>query len=732
MVSSLHLICGTLRCRALRSAGEIAEEEEVCDDEPTEDLGGSINKWIKDDWVRRKHHRWDEQITDLGKLQEDEAMDYYAKVQGTVPCVLTFEDRQTLQPGCAKVLAEAGRWQPPLGKFAEKHGIKHYCWVTPGENIGPGGGQPWTPCEHGGFAYSFAEDPAADHAENCVFNVGGEGTTESQGFPQALAPLSVTPLALRPSVDLAQLTYSVSTETARELRGLGVGSHVTGKLSPVAEVTLPPDARIQARIPESATHFVWAYAFDWAGMDSDAIESKIRENKLSDAEASFLTVGSYVYLEAGSDGDPHTAKVVGVNSVGVASLINQDTHSDCPLSARREFTVHVATWNVGNAPPPPNLHPWVPSGGNGADIIVVCGQEADYKSKTPKERPLGRLTGVIMSAEFGSSTGSKGTTATQPYCLLSVLGAKSKVQEETRTWKQGGDGARFEWNAAFHAYFDKPQKTDKETKKDSALPWLDVYGTTQFLQLTVKDDVKGKDPVLGEGHIEIPLTDLFSEQKLKDLHSHYVRVEPKSVPDGQRLAQMYDGRQVTVKLTRDGAQIGTATVELRYTELQTKHAMAEAEAQSLILQNTMRKEVKDDKRNRTGQVTMTIKRADSLLAADWGNTSDPYCAIEVVREGGRKKHVGRTPTRTKTLHPVWDHTITVDTDVTTSAIRLLLKDEDIGSADDLLGTCYLPMEFLDDFKTQTVRTDGCPSPHSICIYAVVHADLVANFAGCYA
>lgn len=707
------------------------EEEEVCDDDPTEVVRESINKWIRDDWDRRKHHRWDEQITNLGKLQENEAMDYFANVQGTVSCRLTFDPAQKLRPGCAKVLAEAGRWQPPLGKFAEVHGIKHYCWVTPNENIGPDGGQPYVPCEHGGFAYSFAENPDADHAENCVFNVGAKGTDDSLDFPKTLAPLSVLPLALRPSVDLTELTYSVSTDTARELRGLGVGSCITGKLSPVAEVTLPPDARIQARIPESATHFVWAYAFDWAGADSDTIDTKIRENKLSEAEASFLTVGSYIYLEAGTDGIPHTAKVAGVNAVRT-SLVNQTARSNDP-SARREFTVHVASWNVGNAPPPSNLHPWVPSGGSGADIIVVCGQEAAYdKSKTPKERPLGRLSGVIMSAEFGSGSGSKGTTATQPYCLLSVLGAKAKVQEEARTWKQGGDGTRFEWNAAFHTYFDKPQKTDKETKRGSALPWLDVYGSTQFLQLTVKDDIRGKDPILGEGRIPIPLTDLFSEQNLQDLQDHNVQADPTRVPDGRQLAQMYDGREVTVELMRGGAQIGTAMVQLQYTELQSNHAIAAAKAQSMILQNAMKATVKHNKKNRTGKVVMTIKRADSLLAADWGNTSDPYCSIEVLREGGRKDNVGRTRTVKQSLHPVWNHSITIDTDVTTSAIRLLLKDEDVGSADDLLGTCYLPMEFLDDCKKQTVCLLGCPSPHSICTCSTILADLGSHFAGCYA
>ena len=61
------------------------------------------------------------------------------------------------------------------------------------------------------------------------------------------------------------------------------------------------------------------------------------------------------------------------------------------------LSVHVASWNVGNATPPANLHPWVPSGGGGCDIIAVCGQEATYKVKAVRERALGRFTGTIIS-----------------------------------------------------------------------------------------------------------------------------------------------------------------------------------------------------------------------------------------------------------------------------------------------------------------------------------------------
>jgi hypothetical protein len=51
-----------------------------------------------------------------------------------------------------------------------------------------------------------------------------------------------------------------------------------------------------------------------------------------------------------------------------------------------QLNVHIASWNVGNATPPAMLHPWVPSGGGGADLIVVCAQEASYDSSKGASR----------------------------------------------------------------------------------------------------------------------------------------------------------------------------------------------------------------------------------------------------------------------------------------------------------------------------------------------------------
>lgn len=59
-----------------------------------------------------------------------------------------------------------------------------------------------------------------------------------------------------------------------------------------------------------------------------------------------------------------------------------------------DLVVHIASWNCGNAPPPvpEKMDPWIPSGGRGADLIVVCTQECTYDAeKKIQEEILGKL-----------------------------------------------------------------------------------------------------------------------------------------------------------------------------------------------------------------------------------------------------------------------------------------------------------------------------------------------------
>jgi endonuclease/exonuclease/phosphatase family metal-dependent hydrolase len=66
-----------------------------------------------------------------------------------------------------------------------------------------------------------------------------------------------------------------------------------------------------------------------------------------------------------------------------------------------DLVVHIASWNCGNAPPPvpEKMDPWVPNGGRGADIIVVCTQECTYDAqKKIQEEILGKLQVTVQKA----------------------------------------------------------------------------------------------------------------------------------------------------------------------------------------------------------------------------------------------------------------------------------------------------------------------------------------------
>lgn len=64
-----------------------------------------------------------------------------------------------------------------------------------------------------------------------------------------------------------------------------------------------------------------------------------------------------------------------------------------------DLVVHIASWNCGNAPPPvpEKMDPWLPNGGRGADIIVVCTQECTYdEKKTIQDEILGKLQVIVQ------------------------------------------------------------------------------------------------------------------------------------------------------------------------------------------------------------------------------------------------------------------------------------------------------------------------------------------------
>ena len=237
--------------------------------------------------------------------------------------------------------------------------------------------------------------------------------------------------------------------------------------------------------------------------------------------------------------------------------------------AREEFTVHVATWNVGNEMPPPNLHPWVPSGGGGADIVVVCGQEATYEvSSQDRERPVGRFCGTILGAE--GIVG--GAVAPNSYCKLRMNG-RSKTKESVRTWVESGTTSPA-WEhegkpVQFDLYVEKKKKV--LPSPGDRLPWLDVFMTTEELEVQILDRGVLSDTILGVGRIPLQLADL-----------HIAEAAQPRAPDGDALEAAYgpDGTDVIVPLkTPDGADGGVVRLQLTYTAVMSVEQIRESERQ---------------------------------------------------------------------------------------------------------------------------------------------------------
>eukprot|EP00298_Acanthocystis_sp_HF-20_P008210 c17547_g1_i1.p1 GENE.c17547_g1_i1~~c17547_g1_i1.p1 ORF type:complete len:392 (+),score=152.49 c17547_g1_i1:76-1176(+) len=133
-------------------------------------------------------------------------------------------------------------------------------------------------------------------------------------FPNALGPFGVVPTKLSLYVhgtiqELLKPNSSVYYEVRLAdklniLEKLGVMS--IGRFSPANLLTLTPDNKKLASIPESAEYFVWAYPLAQVGTLTD---KRKRDLATNDPDLCFLIFGGYVYFN--SDGD-----IVQVNAVG--------------------------------------------------------------------------------------------------------------------------------------------------------------------------------------------------------------------------------------------------------------------------------------------------------------------------------------------------------------------------------------------------------------------------------
>ena len=250
--------------------------------------------------------------------------------------MLTFSKAQQWPRGWTDRLTAGDRFQRITSPYLRSLGARHYCWLLPGERLqsSPDHAEPptprdedgeWIPCAHGGFVYSFSDDPKVWTAADCFFGVAGgsDKAAHAEGsFPEALGPFSLNPTELLPKINWQTGTYRLPSVTYRDpqlekLKRFGV--KIAGKVSPVAKVTLSAAAKRAVLIPKEATHFVWAYQ----GVDLDEALDAAQASQLdaNSPEVNFVSLGGYVYLKEVEFGDdlttPLHAEVCTANAIAL-------------------------------------------------------------------------------------------------------------------------------------------------------------------------------------------------------------------------------------------------------------------------------------------------------------------------------------------------------------------------------------------------------------------------------
>merc|ERR1712154_204717 len=88
---------------------------------------------------------------------------------------LVFGSPRRWSPVATLALFESGRFQPVTLKMLSDVGVRHFCWLLPGEQLRgidgqllPADQQPDVP--HGGFAYLFHDDVLETQVQDLVLD----------------------------------------------------------------------------------------------------------------------------------------------------------------------------------------------------------------------------------------------------------------------------------------------------------------------------------------------------------------------------------------------------------------------------------------------------------------------------------------------------------------------------------------------------------------------------------
>jgi len=136
-------------------------------------------------------------------------------------------------------------------------------------------------------------------------------------FPEELGPFGILPTNLRVEVkSFDSFMYSIDKVTL--FPGSSKRGSYYGHISPKHQITLNQDAKKQAKIPEEATAFAWAYPLFNL------------KHKIYDPEISFCYFGGFVYLNSSNE-------IIRVNAIGKGS----DLHFGPPTKWDEEYSSYL-------------------------------------------------------------------------------------------------------------------------------------------------------------------------------------------------------------------------------------------------------------------------------------------------------------------------------------------------------------------------------------------------------
>ena len=111
-------------------------------------------------------------------------------------------------------------------------------------------------------------------------------------------------------------------------------------------------------------------------------------------------------------------------------------------------------------------------------------------------------------------------------------------------------------------------------------------------------------------------------------------------------------------------------------------------------------ELKQERLGKTGVLTVHLKSAKKLAAADANGLADPYCVAQLSKKSAKSKAIA------KTLTPEWNQDLTIKTTlslktITSTPLVLTVKDKDgpAGLFDDAMGKLSASLEALADSAT---------------------------------